>query len=224
MKTELKNKIAAEVEAANFFDELPNELCGFTLKKIFDEDDDKFIYFAYENLQTHRDFIAYFHEETKEYKARVKIGLNEFCLTKFFTQNFNQFGEMITSELETTLKNFSENPNEKNPLIKEKNFSAWEYGKNLPKNIAGFELFITPENPVELTSGDCVIINYSDFSAQSDFTLVYNTYLENFSVEMKINRVSQVNYLFDSEKLNDLEKKLAKNLSTELERMRKEIS
>ena len=54
--------------------------------------------------------------------------------------------------------------------------------------------------------------------------MVYNTYLENFSVEMKINRVSQVNYLFDSEKLNDLEKKLAKNLSTELERMRKEIS
>ena len=224
MKTELKNKIAAEVEAANFFDELPNELCGFTLKKIFDEDDDKFIYFAYENFQTHRVLTAYFHEETKEYKARVKIGLNEFCLTKFFTQNFNQFGEMITSELETTLKNFSENPNEKNPLIKEKNFSAWEYGKNLPKNIAGFELFITPENPVELTSGDCVIINYSDFSAQSDFTLVYNTYLENFSVEMKINRVSQVNYLFDSENLNDLEKKLAKNLSAELERMRKEIS
>lgn len=224
MKAELKNKIAAEVEAANFFDELPNELCGFTLKKIFDEDDDKFIYFAYENLQTHRDFIAYFHEETKEYKARVKIGLNEFCLTKFFTQNFNQFGEMITSELETTLKNFSENPNEKNPLIKEKNFSAWEYGKNLPKNIAGFELFITPENPVELTNGDCVIINYSDFPAQSDFTLVFNTYLENFSVEMKINRVSQVNYIFDSENLNDLEKKLAKNLSAELERMRKEIS
>lgn len=224
MKEELKNKIAAEVKAANFFDELPTELSGFTLKKIFAEDGDKFIYFTYENLQTHRSLTAYFHEETKEYKVRVKIGLNEFCLTKFFTEDFNQFGEKISAELENALKNFSENPNEKNPLIKEKNFAAWQYGKNLPKNIAGFELFITPENPVEITNGDCIIINYSDFSAQSDFTLVYNTYLENFSVEMKINRVSQVNYLFDSENLNDLEKKLAKNLSTELEHLRQEIS
>ena len=220
MKDELKNKIAAEAEAANFFDKLPTEIFGFTLKKIFAEDDDKFIYFTYENFQTHRALTAYFHEETKEYKVRVKIGLNEFCLTKFFTEDFNHFGEIILAELENALKSFSENPNEKNPLIKEKNFPAWQYGKNLPKNIAGFELFITPENPVELTNGDYIIINYSDFSAQSDFNLTYNIYNENFSAELKINLVSQVSYLFDSENLPDLEKKLEQNLSSELERMK----
>lgn len=220
MKEELKNKIAAEVEAANFFDKLPKEFLGFTLKKIFAEDDDKFIYFTYENLQTHRGLTAYFHEETQEYKIRVKIGLNEFCLTKFFTEDFNQFGEMISAGLEDALKSFSENPNEKNPLIKEKNFPAWKYGKNLPKNIADFELFITPENPVELTNGDYIIINYSDFSTQSDFTLTYNIYGENFSAELKINLGSQVSYLFDSENLSDLEKKLEQNLETELNRMK----
>ena len=220
MKDELKNKIAAEAEAANFFDELPAELFGFTMKKIFADDGDRFIYFTYENFQTHRTLIAYFHEETEEYKVRVKIGLNEFCLTKFFTKDFNQFGEKISAELENILKSFSENPNEKNPLVKEKNFPAWQYGKTLPKNIAGFELFITPENPVELTNGDFIIINYSDFSAQSDFNLTYNIYNENFSAELKINLVSQVSYLFDSENLPDLEKKLEQNLSAELERMK----
>lgn len=220
MKEELKNKIAAEAEAANFFDELPAELLGFTLKKIFADDGDKFIYFTYENFQTHRGLTAYFHDETKEYKVRVKIGLNEFCLTKFFTEDFNQFGEKIFSELENALKSFSENPNEKNPLIKEKNFADWQYGKNLPKNIADFELFITPENPVELTNGDYIIINYSDFSAQSDFNLTYNIYSENFSAELKINRVSQVSYLFDSENLSELEKKLEQNLATELNKLK----
>lgn len=220
MKDELKNKIVAEAEVANFFDELPAEIFGFTLKKVFSDDGDKFIYFTYENFRTHRGLTAYFHEETEEYKVRVKIGLNELCLTKFFTENLNQFGEMISSELETTLKSFSENPNEKNPLIKEKNFPAWQYGKNLPKNIVGFELFITPENPVELTNGDYIIINYSNFSAQNDFNLTYNIYSENFSAELKINLVSQVSYLFDAENLSELEKKLEQNLVAELNRMK----
>ena len=223
MKEELKNKIAAEVKAANFFDELPAELCGFTLKKIFSAETDKFIYFIYENVSAHRSLTAYFHEETEEYKIRVKTGLNEFCLTKFFTQNFQHFGEMITSELEPTLKKFLENPIESDPLLKEMNFPAWEYAKNLPKNIAGFELFITPENPVAFTNGDYIIINYSDFDAESDFNLTYNVYAGNFSVEIRINGVSQVSYLFDSENLAELEKKLDENLSAELNRMRQEI-
>lgn len=219
MKIDNKNKILAEVQATDFFDNLPAEIHGFILKKIFAEDDDKFIYFSYENIKTHRAVTAYFHEETLEYKIRVKVGLNEFCITKFFTNKFDDYCKKISAELDNTIENFSENRAEKNPLIAEKKFAQWAYGKNLPKNISGFELFITPENPVEITNGSFIIINYSDFTAASDFTITYNIYTENFSAELTINHVPQVSYLFDSDNLTELEKNLQDNLSEEISRI-----
>ena len=108
MKTELKDKLAAEFEAANFFEKLPAEMEGFTLKKILADDGDKFIYFTYENVSTHRSFTAYFHTETMEYKARVKIGLTEFCLTNFFTDNFERFIQNLNAEMSDAIKNLAE--------------------------------------------------------------------------------------------------------------------
>lgn len=220
MKVDLKNKIIAESnESANFFDNLPAKIQNFTLKKIFAEDDDKFIYFSYENSENHRGLTAYFHEETQEYKIREKIGLNEFCLPKFFTENFAEYQEIISAELEKILENLAENHAVENPLIKEKNFPAWKYGETLPKKISDFELFISPQNPVEYTNGSYIIINYSDFGAASDFTICYNIYTENFSAEFTKNLVPHVSYLFDAYSLEELEKKLEKNLVAEVSKI-----
>lgn len=216
----MKDEIIAEAnESVNFFENLPAEIHGFKFKKIFSVEGDKFFYFSYENSKIHRGLFAYFHEETKEYKIRLKIGFNEFCLTKFFTQDFSDFQKKISNELEKILENLSGDHTELNSLIKEKNFPAWEYGKNLPENIFDFELFISPKNPVEITNGSYIIINYSDFKSESDFTICYNIYTENFSAEFTENRVPHVSYLFDAEDLPELEKKLQQNLSAELSKI-----
>ena len=219
MKVENKNKILEEVQATDFFDKLPAEIHGFTLKKIFAESDDKFIYFSYENIKIHRAVIAYFHEETLEYKIRVRIGLTEFCIDKFFTSNFADYCEKISSELDKIIESFLDNHENQNSLIIEKKIAQWAYGKNLPSKIFNFELFITPQNPVEITNGSFIIINYSDFTAASDFTITYNIYTENFSAEFTKNHVSQVNYIFDSDSLAELEKNLQANLSAEISRI-----
>ena len=220
MKENLKNKIIAEAnESANFFDTLPTEIKNFIFRKIFEEVGDKFIYFTYENSECHRSMTAYFHEETQEYKIRVKIGLNEFCLPRFFTENFSDYCKKISAELESIIESISENHSELNHMVTSVNFSEWEYGKNLPKNIGDFELFISPKNPVRFTNGSYIIINYSDFKTKSDFTICYNIYTKNFSAEFTENLVPKVSYLFDSEDLKDLEKKLDENLSAELLRI-----
>ena len=212
----MKNKDAALIEQAKeIFEKLPGEICGFELEKIFAEDDDKFIYFAFEDKKIHRAVIAYFHEETQEFKVRVKIGLTEFCLTEFFTEDFNHFGELIFSELETVIKNLSAE-SDLNPLVVEKKFDAWEYGKNLPEQLEGFELFISPKNPVPFTNGSHILINYSDFAEKSDLTIYYNVYADNFTSEARIKSVPHVIYSFDSADLKELETKLAENLAIEL--------
>ena len=222
MKTENKNKILAEIETTKFFDELPAEISGYTLNKIFSEDGDKFFYFSYDNEKIHRNFAAYFHEETFEYKVRVKIGLTEFCQTKFFCSNFETFTEILNAEIKTAIENLSAPVDTKADfLIAEQNFSAWEYPKTLPENLEGFELFITPEKPVKITNGSYIILNYSNFATNSDFTIFYNVYTNNFSGESKINLATNVSYLFDSENLKDLEANLKKNLATELKQIKK---
>ena len=220
MKTDINN-LAAEFEAANFFDKIPAQIEGFTLKKILLADGDKFNYFTYENISTHRSLTAYFHEETKEYKVRVKLGLTEFCLTNFFTSNFEHFTKTLTAELEHALKNLAAQVDaDSDILISDKKFSTWTYGQNLPQNLEGFELFIAPKFPVRITNGSYIIINYSNFENNVDFNILYNVYGDNFSGESQIGGVHHPSYIFDATNLTELEKILVENLSTELCRIK----
>ena len=75
MNNEIKNKIAAQVAEIHFAEDLPDALEGFTLKKIFAPDEDKFIFFTYADDAIHSGLTTYFHEETREFKVRQKIGL-----------------------------------------------------------------------------------------------------------------------------------------------------
>lgn len=217
MKPDNKNKILAEIESTKIFDNLREEIAGYKLKKIFAEDGDKFFYFSYDDEENHRFFAAYFHEETQEYKVRVKIGLTEFCLTKFFSNTLETFAKILNDELQAALENLSTPANTQTDLlIADKKFDAWEYPKTLPANIEGFQLFITPDKPAKISNGSYIILNYSNFATNSDFTIFYNVYTENFCGESKINLVPNVSYLFDAETLKDLEAKLKKNLAAEL--------
>ncbi len=221
MKTELINTLAAEFEAANFFDKIPAQIDGYTWKKILADDGDKFNYFTYENISAHRSLTAYFHEETKEYKVRVKLGLTEFCLTNFFTSNFEHFTKTLTAELPDTIKNISAQIYaDSDILIADKKFSTWNYGQNLPQNLEGFELFIAPKFPVRITNGSYIIINYSDFENNLDFNIFYNVYSDNFSGASQIGGVHHPSYIFDATNLTELENILAENLSNELCRIK----
>ena len=225
MKNELKEKLAAEFEAADFFNKLPTEIENFTLKKICDDADDKFIYFTFDNPAAHKSLTAYFHEETKEYKVRVKIGLTEFCLTNFFTEDFNHFIKILDAELADAIKNLDTPLDvDADILIAEKNFSAWNYGNDLPKNLEGFELFASPKNPIKITNGSYIIINYSDFENERELCIIYNVYTDNFSGESQIGGVNHPLYIFDAKDLKQLEKILSKNLSLTLRNIKQEVN
>ena len=222
MKEETKNKIAAQIEEINFGENLPVEIDGFALKKIFAPHEDKFIFFTYADEEIHCALTTYFHEETAEFKVRQKIGLTEFCLTNFFTQDFKIFQTLLDSELEHVIKNLRGSRSKKlNSFLREKKIDTWTYGQNLPATLEGFELFIKPTAPVEVTNGSFIIINYADFAINSDFVLYYNIYSDEFSGESRIKNSPQVSYTFDAKTLDELEIKLKENLIAELRDIRR---
>lgn len=216
MKPETKTRIAAEAEAAEFFSTLPNNIHGFALKKFFADTVDKFNYFSYE--KNRRRLTAYFHEETGEYKVRAAVGLAEFCLTEFFTSDFSRFTKILGAELSRAIESLDAPVTDS--LLIEQNFSDWDYGKNLPQNLEGFELFVAPDKPVKFTNGSYIVINYSDFARESDFTIFYNVYTENFTAESKIHLVPHVSSLFDAATLKELEAALTENLAAEIFRIK----
>ena len=222
MKTETQNKIAAQVAELKFAENLPAELEGFALKKIFAADGDKFIFFTYADDEIHCAIKAYFHEETAEFKISQRIGLTEFCLTKFFTEDFAHFKELIDAELADVLKNLRGlRGGKSNRFLRELKLDAWDYGQSLPATLEGFELFINPAAPVEVTNGSFVVVNYADFELQSDFVLYRNIYTDEFSGERRICGATHVTYAFDAKTLDELEIKLKANLIDELREIRR---
>ena len=215
-------KLTAQATELHFAENLPPEICGFATKKIFAAVDDKFIFFTCTNDEIHCALTTYFHEETSEFKVIQRIGLTEFCLTNFFTEDFAAFQKLIDAELEHALKNLRDVRNGKfNRFLREKGIDEWNYGKNLPATLEGFELFISPEKPVEVTNGSFIVINYVDFAAGSDFVLYYNIYGNVFSAESRIKGDTQVSYAFESTTLPELEESLKENLPDELKNIRR---
>ena len=220
MNDDIIDKLAAQTSELHFAENLPAEIDGFAVKKIFAPDEDKFIFFACDDDQNHCALTVYFHTETNEFKVRQRIGLTEFCLTKFFTQDFARFKEMIDVDLEGALKNLHEARRGKlNDFLRGKGLDVWAY--ELPATLEGFELFIAPTSPVEITNGSYIVINYADFALNSDFAIYFNIYADEFSGEARINGAPHVTYAFDAETLNELADKLEKNLSAGLREIRR---
>ncbi|MBO4780171.1 MAG: hypothetical protein J5497_05995 [Selenomonadaceae bacterium] len=221
MKDENINKIAAQVAELHFAEDLPAEIDSFKLKKFFAADGDKFIFFSYDNDEIHCVIKTYFHEETAEFKVSQSIGLTEFCLTKFFTEDLARFKELLDTELADVLKNLRGLRGGKiNRFLRELKLDAWIYGQNLPATLEGFELFISPAAPVEVTNGSFIVINYADFNLNSDFVLYRNIYTDEFSGERRICGATHITYAFDAKTLDELEAKLKKNLVDELREIR----
>ena len=220
MTNDVIDKLTAQVAELHFAENLPDEIFGFAVKKIFAPDEDKFIFFTCTDEKNHCALTTYFHTETMEFKVRKRIGLTEFCLTKFFTQDFAQFKSLLDDELETALKNLHDVRQSKpNDFLREKNFDAWTY--ELPAVLEGFDLFIAPTAPVEVTNGSFIVINYADFEIGSDFVIYFNIYTDEFSGESRINGAPHVTYAFDAATLDELADKLEKNLTDELREIRR---
>lgn len=220
MTDEIVGKLTAQAAQLHFAQNLPDEINGFATEKIFAADGDKFIFFTCTDEKIHCAATVYFHDETAEFKVSQRIGLTEFCLTNFFTEDFAAFQKLIDDELADVLKNLR-NVRDKplNRFLRDKNIDAWSY--DFPATLEGFELFISPDKPVEVTNGSFIVVNYADFAAGSDFVLYYNIYGDVFSAESRIKGAPHVSYAFEAVTLDDLTDKLNKNLADELREIRR---
>ena len=77
MKEETIEKVRQELDGWEYLEKLPDSWHGFALRRIEEPLGDCYDIFTYESESLHKSATAYFHEETHEYKLRIKIGLIE---------------------------------------------------------------------------------------------------------------------------------------------------
>lgn len=224
MKDASIERVEKDTEGWGYRDELPEKVYGFSLDCSTNIHGDKYDLFRYDNPEAHLSGTAYFHEETKEYKFRVKIGLTEFCRIEFIAPDIATFEQLLKAHLMEVLHDMVKfNPATLNKLVKEKHITEWDYRELLPDILEGFELYIRPEAPVVVLNGSVIVFDYSDFEAESNFIIYYNIFRDEFYGEARINNLPDMTYAFDSAELTELEEKLATLLVPRLQEIRSKI-
>lgn len=224
MKKEQLEKVQAEVSAWTYLDKLSPVEKNFKLKMLMQEVGDTFQIYSYENEELKRKVMIYYHEETKEYKLMVTIGLTEFCAIEYISANLEQLEKILNERFDTLLGDISSfNEEHISIIIKEKKIMQWDYIEQLPQEICGFKLFINPKEPVKVINGSYIIIDYCDFAAESNFIIYYNVFRDEFFGEAKIHRIPEITYEYDSSELKDLKIKLENKLENTLKQLRERI-
>ena len=222
MKEETIAKIKEETDGWEYMTALPEEWHGFTLKREPVIGKDKYDLYSYVNEKWHKSAIVYFHEETHEYKVRLKIGLIEFARIEFITAKLSVFEELLEAQFEQVLQDMAQfNPATLSSIVEGLNLPEWQFGRDLPAESEGFELFIRPSQPVKINNGSYIVIDYVDFTLASSFTVYYNIYRDEFFSEARIWNIPDVNYDFDSNDLQELEEKLRTRMPARLQQVRK---
>ena len=221
MKEETIAKIKEETDGWEYMAALPETWHGFTLKREPVIGKDKYDLYSYVNEKWHKSAIVYFHEETHEYKVRLKIGLIEFARIEFITAKLSVFEELLEAQFEQVLQDMAQfNPATLSSIVEGLNLPEWQFGRDLPAESEGFELFIRPSQPVKINNGSYIVIDYVDFTLASSFTVYYNIYRDEFFSEARIWNIPDVNYDFDSNDLQELEEKLRTRMPARLQQVR----
>ncbi|WP_199884149.1 hypothetical protein [Anaerosinus massiliensis] len=219
-----KEKIMMEVENWQYIKELPKGCSNFELKYEMCLEGDIYNILRYENKTTRRKVTLYYHDETKEYKVKTTVGLTEFCNIEFITSQQAVEEQILKQRLEKLLQSLAVfNKDDIDSIVVDKKILEWQYVNKLPETIEGFQLFIKPSEPLRIINGSYIVFDYCDFETSSNFIIYYNIFRDEFFGEAKIRCIPEMNYIFDSHELGELEEKLDQFLIPRLKEIRMRV-
>ena len=221
MKKDLAEKVVAELKEWAYLNKLPAVTHGFSLRHVMREEDERYEIFAYENESKRLGAYAYFHEETREYKLRLRTGLTEFVRIEFVTAGLNEFEQRLDKYLDKMLDEAARfNADNVSHLLKSTGILEWEHTGKLPREMAGFTIFRTPKEPFPVANGSYILLSYADFAVDSGLNIFYNVFRDEFFGELQINGLPTVTYDFDAKNLSQLAERLDTHLKPTLDNLR----
>lgn len=133
--------------------------------------------------------------ETCDYLLVKTVGLNVFRLTDYIFRDRDKFAAEVLAHLEEILT--EEQPHAMQVEAAALAFGHWDYWRELPRRVGDFELFITPERPLEYLNGSYIFLDYSDFQHGNQIYFAYNILRNEIFAEKKQAYLPLTTDLFD---------------------------
>lgn len=214
------NAIIDKIQQWDYYQTLPETILGFKLSRTLRQQDSKLFLFEYQ-CPEHRSLYALYDKATKEYKFHTVTGLFDFCDIDSIAADLPDFELVLKKSLVPSLEALAcFDKSRLGSVFCSKGILDKDWSLILPLEELGFKLFIPPNQPVKIVNGSFIIIDYCDFAAQSNLTVYYNIYRDEFFAERRINRLPEIVTDFDSKTVETLADKLAGGLITALAELR----
>jgi hypothetical protein len=218
------DKIIDQAAQWAYLQQIPAEYAGFSLDPGQERQESQYVLFSYRRPVDRRSFSVLYDGATRDFMARVTIGLTEYYDLNFITGDFAALESVLNERLRPTLEMLAGlSAQNHESIFQAKKISCWPYCDSLPEEKAGFRLFIDPCHPVKTINGSYIIIDYSDFTADSNLTICYNIFRDEFFGEIRLQRTPRAINLFDSRELTELADKMELHLVPTLVGLRGEI-
>ncbi len=219
MAEEFTEKIDEALAAWTVLEELPAEIDGYLLSKDRQKHEAQYDFFRYDRADAHRSVVGFYDAATTSYKLRVEIGVVSFALPSFIHGDLETFGRELQRYLPRVMAELHADALATQELLPvREEIAAWEYGQELPEHLEGYELFVRPSAPAQMTNGSFLIIDYVDFARANDVGIYYNCYRNEFFGEYHAAGMPYVSYDFDAADLEELEQRLKLSLVRYLRR------
>ena len=211
-------EIEAELQEWEFLKQLPKELEGFTLREGTGIKGNILNIASYVDEANHACVDLIYTGETFDYVIVKNLGLHTFRDDRFFTRDKDKFAEVVLNKLSSLLQEMGKGKVKHMGYESEvMGFNEWDDWKTLPKQIGNFELYITPDNPLEYINGSWVILDYSDFANGNQLMFLYNSFRNELFAEMKKGNLPLTTEEFNANSLEALsaliKEKLEKTLT-----------
>lgn len=222
-------EIAEGLKDWSLLTQLPKTIDGFSLLPGSGIDGQIINLAAYANEAMHCRLDITYTGETYDYVPVKTVGLHSFRDERFFCREQERFSEMMLAHVGDILRGIDRNFKHKFPYeAAELHFEQWDYWRSLPQTINGYELYITPDNPLPYINGSVIFLDYTDFANGHQLYFLYNIFRDEVFAEMKQHRLPLTTDAFTvpggvpaEDKLAVLSKLLERNLFSTMESLKK---
>lgn len=195
--TKLK-EIAEELKTWPLLTQLPKTIDGFSLLPGSGIDGQILNIAAYANEKMHCRLDITYTGETFDYVPVKTVGLHSFRDERYFCRERERFSEMMLANIGDILRGIDRNFKHKFPYeAAGLHFEDWDYWRSLPQTINGYELYITPDNPLPYINGSVIFLDYTDFARGNQVYFSYNIFRDELFAEMKQHNLPLTTEAFD---------------------------
>jgi len=200
MATKKAKDVEQELEGWDLFEKLPKQVGSFVYKEGTGVVGKILTICSYVNEEQHTRLDITYTDETFDFVPVKTIGLHTFREEKYYSRDRDKFTTMILNNLQNILDELDrEKIHKMDWEASVLEFEKWDYWKTLPKKIGNYELYVTPDNPVNYINGACVFLDYVDFAHGNEIYLSYNYFRNEIYADLVKGNLPLTTTAFDVE-------------------------